>query len=88
MYYTAEQKIDKDGQEMVVTRTTVQLNFICEVHGEEFRVNPDEHSEGLWASASEAAGLDITDEMRVVVRNAFDWREAQLELAQKETVAS
>lgn len=34
---------------MVLRKTSLQMNFVCEVSGAEWRVNPDEHSEGVWA---------------------------------------
>ena len=33
---------------MVLRKITLQLNFVCEVAGGEFGVNPDEHYEGVW----------------------------------------
>lgn len=52
---------------MVLRKTSLQMNFVCEVSGAEWRVNPDEHSEGVWARRGEVSGLEMTGEMRVFV---------------------
>ena len=39
----------------------------------DFQVNPEEHSEGRFVPQAEIAGLDVTDQMRVVVEEAFMW---------------
>ena len=60
---------------IVLRKMSLQMNFVCEVAGGEFDVNPDEHSEGVWAGREEVGGLEMTGEMRVVVENAFRWKE-------------
>lgn len=40
-----------------------------------FRVNPEEHSEGIWAAKDEVGGLEMTEEMRLLVEDVFRWKE-------------
>lgn len=42
-----------------------------EVDGTVFRVNPEEHSTGVWASNEILAELEMTDEMRSIVFSAL-----------------
>ena len=90
MYYTIERRIEDGGEEVEGKRTTVQMNFVCEVEGDGdgFRVNLEEHSEGRWAGESEVGGLDVTAEMRMVLGDAFEWKKAQLRTMGKNAIAS
>ena len=54
---------------------SVQLIFVCDVVGETFRVDPEEHSMGVWAGREEAVELEMSSGMRKVVGDAFKWRE-------------
>ena len=72
--YAVEKSVWAGDERMVLRKISLQLNFVCEVAGGEFGVNPDEHSEGVWASREEVGGLEMTGEMRVVVENAFRWK--------------
>ena len=71
--YSMEKKVlDKEkGEEKTVWRTTLQLNFICDVTGFDFKVNADEHSEGRWVVRGEVAELNVTEQMQVVVEEGF-----------------
>ena len=55
-----------------VSKSCVQVNFVVEVEGDQIVVNLDEHSVGIWAGAEELGGLEMTEGMRVLVRQAFD----------------
>lgn len=76
----AIEKTVREGDKDVTSRTmSTQLNYVCEVADSDFRVDPREHSEGVWASRDEAAGLVMTDEMRGVVENAFKWKDGNMD---------
>lgn len=53
----------------------IQVNFLVEVEVEvedgKSKINPDEHSEAVWASESEVRGVEMTDGMRGLVEQAF-----------------
>lgn len=53
----------------------VQLNFVCEVERSAVRVDPREHSVGVWADKGEVEKLDMSTGMRRVVEEAFEWKE-------------
>ncbi|KAL8933417.1 MAG: hypothetical protein Q9216_006375 [Gyalolechia sp. 2 TL-2023] len=75
--YAAERKITKaDGGELNVWSSTLQLNFVCEVAKHDLVVNPEEHSEGKFINRSELEETDLTEQMRAVVEDAFEWVEA------------
>lgn len=75
--YFTEKTVKRSEEKVVVQKSSLQLNFVCEVVKDTFRVNPEEHSEGMWAAKDELGGLEMTDEMRLVVENAFRWKEGQ-----------
>lgn len=77
--YSMEKKITgADGEEFSSWKTSLQLNFICEVTNSDFAVNPDEHSEGRFVRRSDVAEMDITEQMRAVVEEGFMWVEENL----------
>lgn len=54
--------------------TNVQLNYIVTAQeGRDLKLNPDEHSAWLWATQAELDGLYMTSEMRIVLKNAFEF---------------
>jgi hypothetical protein len=53
-----------------VSKSCVQVNFVVELEGNEIVVDPEEHSVGIWAGAHEFEALEMTDGMRVLVKNA------------------
>ena len=61
------------GEEVVVRQMSMQLNFVCDVEEERFRVDPKEHSEVVWATREDMEELDMTVNMRGVVEKAFVW---------------
>ncbi|KAI4120676.1 MAG: hypothetical protein LQ338_006840 [Usnochroma carphineum] len=72
--YAIERELDPgDGNVHSVWSTSLQLNFICEVAKHDLVLNPDEHSEGKFVDQSEVAELEMTEQMRGVVAEAFDW---------------
>ncbi|KAG6989932.1 hypothetical protein G7Y79_00061g093190 [Physcia stellaris] len=72
--YSMEKKITgADGAEISTSKTSLQLNFICEVTSSDFAVDPHEHSEGRFVRRSDVAEMDITDQMRAVVEEGFMW---------------
>ena len=73
--YVVEKTLNRGGEETMERNTSLQLNFVCDVSEEVFKVDPNEHSEGVWATKADAQGLDMTSQMRLVVENAFRWKE-------------
>lgn len=72
--YSMEKKITQsDGEESSIWKTSLQLNFICEVTKSDFVANPDEHSEGRFVGRSDIVEMDITEQMRAVVEEGFVW---------------
>lgn len=71
--YAIEKTIKQGKVEEFVQKTSLHLYFFCEVADAIFRVDPSEHSEGLWATRDEVLGLGMTEEMRFVVEDAFKW---------------
>ena len=73
--YTTEKIVEKGDEKVLVKKTTLQQSFVCVIEQTDFRLNSEEHSEGVWARRDDVGGLDMTGEMRVVVENAFEWVE-------------
>jgi len=71
--YSMEKKVvdEETGEVSGVSRTSLQLNFVCEVTGFDFEVNADEHSEGRFVARGEVKELNVTEQMRAVVEEAF-----------------
>ena len=76
-HYAMEKVETPEGRKVTTRKTSMQLNFVCEVEGYDFRIDPREHSEGVWATKGEVAGLEVTASMREVVREAFEWVKAR-----------
>jgi 8-oxo-dGTP pyrophosphatase MutT (NUDIX family) len=73
LIYMTEKTIKGDDEvERLVSKKCIQLNFVVGVDKVEFRVNPGEHSEGLWASQEELTGLNMTTEMRHTVERVLE----------------
>ena len=79
--YTTEQITKRGEEEVVVQKSSLQLNFVCEITEDTFGINPEEHSEGIWAAKDEIGGFEMTNEMRLVAEDAFRWKESQSMLA-------
>lgn len=58
--------------------TNLQIKFVCDVEGDAFQTDPEEHSEGMWADKEEAEKLDMSTGMRRVVESAFMWKQADV----------
>ncbi|KAL8900788.1 MAG: hypothetical protein Q9207_005524 [Kuettlingeria erythrocarpa] len=65
----------KNGVEESVWFTTLQHNFICETANHELTIDPAERSEGRFIARSEVGDLEMTEQMRAVVEEGFDWIE-------------
>jgi ADP-ribose pyrophosphatase YjhB (NUDIX family) len=61
------------GQEVVLSRSSIQLNYIVSVADGNVTLNSGKHSESIWATEEEVDSLDISGAMRVVIRDAFRW---------------
>ncbi len=74
-----------EGKEMGLVKefTSLQLNFVCDVEGWAFKVDPQEHSVGVWADREEAGKLEMSTGMRRVVDNAFRWKAAEVKRGAK-----
>jgi 8-oxo-dGTP pyrophosphatase MutT (NUDIX family) len=66
-----EYETSKMVEDVQVSKSCVQVNFVVEVEDDEIVVNPEEHSVGIWAGADEFEGLEMTEGMRGLVRQAF-----------------
>lgn len=75
--YSTRKTVKRGGGEIVVQTSSLQLNFVCEIAEDTYRVTPEERSEGMWAAKHEVGGLEMTEEMRLVVEDAFRWKESQ-----------
>ena len=72
--YTLEKKTLNDADsESSIWYTSLQLNFVCQVVKHNLTINNEEHSEGKFVSRSEVSELDVTQQMRAVVEEAFVW---------------
>ena len=81
--YSTEKTIRLGEEKVVIQKSSLQLNFMCEIAEDKFRVNPDEHSEGIWAAQDEVEGLEMTEEMSLVVEDAFRWKSKQAASVQR-----
>ncbi|KAM0421270.1 hypothetical protein ACHAPT_010992 [Fusarium lateritium] len=64
------------GQELhirIIRKVALQLSYLVEVQGDgdDFVVNPDEHSEDTWATADGLDAMPITHEMRRIELEAL-----------------
>ncbi|KAK2589773.1 hypothetical protein QQS21_012544 [Conoideocrella luteorostrata] len=65
----------EEAADLKIVRRAVQVNFIvrAQSHDQEIAVNPKEHQNGGWFARAELAGLDITEGMRGIIDEAFQW---------------
>jgi len=59
-----------------ISKTTIQLNFVATIGSNSsavpsVKINHEEHQHHAWVSGDELGYYAMTDEMRVVVRNAL-----------------
>jgi len=71
--YSMEKKVvDEETEEVSsILRTSLQLKFVCEVMKFNFEINADEHSEGRFVARDKVAELNVTEQMRAVMGEAF-----------------
>jgi 8-oxo-dGTP pyrophosphatase MutT (NUDIX family) len=67
MLYTTEKQVGGE----VIRKRAIQLNYVVACSEGEIKLSSDEHSESVWAAEGELDNLNITDDMRKVVREAF-----------------
>jgi len=76
MTYSTEKTIQRENRtEQLIKKSCIQLNFAIMVdytHGTIFRVNPSEHSTGIWASRRVLGELEMTEQMRELVLVALE----------------
>jgi hypothetical protein len=76
MTYSTEKTIQwEDRTEQLIKESCIQLNFAIMVdytHRTIFRVNPSEHSTGIWASQKMLGELEMTEQMRELVSVALE----------------
>ncbi|KAK8075731.1 hypothetical protein PG997_010394 [Apiospora hydei] len=53
------------------TRNVIQLSYVVKVEDTQFQLNPDEHSEGVWATMGMLGELEITDDMKGLIMEAL-----------------
>ncbi|KAI1329134.1 hypothetical protein F5Y16DRAFT_366803 [Xylariaceae sp. FL0255] len=74
MIYTTEKTVvDGVGQEVTISKTAIQLNYIVQVAPGEVQLNADEHSESRWAKEVKLDSLNITTSMRAIIQEALQW---------------
>ncbi|EHK44808.1 hypothetical protein TRIATDRAFT_274356 [Trichoderma atroviride IMI 206040] len=74
MTYSKEKAVmDDAGKEVIVSKSAIQLNLVVSVSAGTVTLNAEEHSDCRWATKEELIELDITDAMRVVIQEAFEW---------------
>ena len=76
-YVTGKNVIDDTGREFLSSKSAIQLNYVVSVSGGEVKLSADEHSESCWVTEDDLGVLDITDEMRAVIQEAFEWAASQ-----------
>ena len=76
-YVTEKNVIDDTGREFLSSKSAIQLNYVVSVSGGEVKLSADEHSESCWVTEDDLGVLDITDEMRAVIQEAFEWAASQ-----------
>jgi 8-oxo-dGTP pyrophosphatase MutT (NUDIX family) len=69
--YTTEKR---PGPGDTIRENAFHLSYLVNVKekGDDFVVNPNEHSEGLWVKVDELDSVPMTDEMRKLVTEAFE----------------
>ncbi|KAL2060721.1 hypothetical protein VTL71DRAFT_9362 [Oculimacula yallundae] len=74
MIYFTEKKIEgNDGTTSLAKKACIQLNFGVEVDlSQDFQVNPDEHSTGVWADRKMLGELEMTAEMKDLVETSLN----------------
>ncbi|KAM0259244.1 hypothetical protein ACHAQJ_003449 [Trichoderma viride] len=78
MIYTTEKVvISATGEKDIISKNAIQLNYVVLTSPGDVRLNANEHSKSCWASEGELDMLDITDAMRVVIREAIQWALSQ-----------
>lgn len=74
MIYTTEKTVvDDTGRNVLVPKSAIQLNYIISISDGDVKLSTNEHSESIWASKGDSDTLNITSEMKIVIRDAFDW---------------
>ncbi|KAL6911128.1 NUDIX hydrolase domain-like protein [Trichoderma evansii] len=77
IYSTEKITTGAAGEEVLVSKSAIQLNYVVLVSPGTIKLNTDEHSESCWASEADLGGLDITNAMRAVIQEAFQWALSQ-----------
>jgi 8-oxo-dGTP pyrophosphatase MutT (NUDIX family) len=89
MEYSVEKILPAESEVVgptAVIKTTLQLNFVVKVAPVssstgllEVTLNPQEHQNYAWITKSDLANYVMTEEMKVVVRDALDWGEENID---------
>jgi 8-oxo-dGTP pyrophosphatase MutT (NUDIX family) len=78
IYTTDKMVVDNSGQDVLVSKSAIQLNYVTSISDGEVKLSANEHSESIWATERELDELNITSAMRVVVQEAFEWAASEL----------
>ncbi|KAF4937411.1 hypothetical protein CGCF413_v012003 [Colletotrichum fructicola] len=75
----ATEKLGKSptDQGATVRRRAVQLSYVVKVAENNFRVNKEEHSCGIWASCDHLDEIPITSDMKALVLEALELARAR-----------
>lgn len=72
MTYTTEKTVVDDNViSNIAVKNAIQLNYVVRVSAGHVRINPNEHSESIWATEGQLDELNITTAMRNVIQEAF-----------------
>lgn len=79
--YLTQKTVKGQYGTQIASKDCIQLNYVVNVDGGKVVVNPNEHSEFIWAPL-DVERLDITEGMKGVIRNAFSWAGEKYENAE------
>jgi 8-oxo-dGTP pyrophosphatase MutT (NUDIX family) len=73
IYRTDKTVVSDTGEDIHVSKTAIQLNYVVSVVEGVVQLSTEEHSESAWATEEMLDGLNITSAMRGVVQEALRW---------------
>ncbi|KAF9880187.1 NTP pyrophosphohydrolase [Colletotrichum karsti] len=78
-YTTEKREKDASGHDKIISRKALQLSYVVTVQeGTDFKVNPAEHSMGIWTNLQALSHLTITEEMKSLVTEVLSWADKQM----------
>ncbi|KAK4222867.1 hypothetical protein QBC38DRAFT_459934 [Podospora fimiseda] len=72
MIYTTEKTVINDtGEEVLVSKSAIQLNYVVAASDGEVKLAVNEHTESVWATEGDLVGLEVTNDMKRVIEEGF-----------------